>query len=293
VSLFLCTFGQKFLQRESSMKNIILRSISGAVYVALIVGCILLGNYAFLALGIILTALGLIELFKLNHASEPHCNILPCFLDVISGVIMVTGAWCLFIENCATGVNISCAAYLLVFLVRLVSQLYIKESTSLSTLMSSLFGQMYIAFPLSLMMAMYAQSHEMVLVMFIFIWLNDTGAFIVGSSIGRKPLFQRLSPKKSWEGFWGGMLFCIAAAIIIECLWPEFIGTLSVATAIGMAIITSVFSTWGDLMESMIKRTLNVKDSGKLIPGHGGILDRIDSLLFVIPALICYLLIVN
>ena len=120
--------------------------------------------------------------------------------------------------------------------------------------------------------------------MFVMIWLNDTGAFLVGSAIGSHRLFARLSPKKSWEGFFGGFAFSIIAGYLAHSLLPEYFAGYS-ANALGLlGAIVSVISTWGDLFESMIKRQMGVKDSGNLIPGHGGILDRIDSLLFVAPA---------
>ena len=130
------------------------------------------------------------------------------------------------------------------------------------------------------------------------IWLNDTGAFCVGSLIGRRRLFERISPKKSWEGFYGGLLFSIIAGIVAgsPLLADHCTASLHNAnfTAVSLGILgllVSIMSTWGDLVESMIKRTLGIKDSGHLLPGHGGILDRIDSLLFVAPATLLFLLI--
>ena len=130
------------------------------------------------------------------------------------------------------------------------------------------------------------------LAMFFFIWINDTGAFLVGSMAGRHRLFERISPKKSWEGFFGGLFFCIGFAFLCRyCLDGlfnlEHVGA-DIGFWLGMAITVSVFGTWGDLVESLIKRGLHIKDSGNLIPGHGGILDRIDSLLLVLPSIFLY-----
>jgi phosphatidate cytidylyltransferase len=115
------------------------------------------------------------------------------------------------------------------------------------------------------------------------IWLNDTGAYCVGSLLGKHRLCERLSPKKSWEGFFGGLVFCIAAGIVASYILSDSIYSFMIIT-ISLGVVVCVFATVGDLFESLIKRTLHVKDSGNLIPGHGGILDRIDSLLFVAPA---------
>lgn len=161
--------------------------------------------------------------------------------------------------------------------------------------MKSIMGVMYIGVPLLTLNLLYIydinNTSWLVLVMFAMIWLNDTGAYLVGSAIGRHKLFERLSPKKSWEGFFGGMLFCIIAAVLLQWFYmgPE-LGYLSV-TVIALGVIVPVFATWGDLAESMIKRSLNVKDSGHILPGHGGILDRIDSLLLVVPAVVVWMFI--
>ena len=121
--------------------------------------------------------------------------------------------------------------------------------------------------------------------------MNDTGAYLVGCTIGRHRLFERISPKKSWEGFWGGLLFSALTALayfyFINNEAPNFAN--SIVFYIGLGLVVPVFATFGDLVESMFKRSIGVKDSGNLIPGHGGILDRIDSLLFVIPAVYIYL----
>ncbi len=131
------------------------------------------------------------------------------------------------------------------------------------------------------------------LAMFILIWLSDTGAFCVGSLMGRHKLFKRISPKKSWEGFFGGLLFCLAASAFFYFYGNGVFGYLNLWQLLGMGAVVCVFGTWGDLVESLIKRSLGVKDSGSLLPGHGGILDRIDSLLLVTPALLLYLVGVN
>ena len=144
---------------------------------------------------------------------------------------------------------------------------------------------MYVALPLALSMFIYAYSPAIVLSMFIFIWLNDTGAFVVGSLLGKHRLFPRLSPKKSWEVFWGGLTICVIAAIMIETFLPDFFTAINMLQAIIFSLVAVVFSTWGDLIESMFKRNFDVKDSGHLIPGHGGVLDRFDSVIFTAPVI--------
>ena len=133
----------------------------------------------------------------------------------------------------------------------------------------------------------------LLLAMFIRIWLSDTGAFVTGSLIGRHKLFPRISPGKTWEGFFGGIFFVVVSAVVMKLSFASTFGSESIGVLCGMGVIVAVFATWGDLVESLIKRTLGVKDSGKLLPGHGGILDRIDSLLLVVPASLVYLVAVR
>ncbi len=266
------------------MKNVLLRSISGAIYVGLIVAGILIGKWAFLALSILLAALGIIELFHMH--ADKKSDTVQVAMDTVGGVTLIAGMWqyIFFNSSCLLG------AYLIYLIARMVMQLYRTGDSPMADLAYSMLAQMYIALPLALSMFIYAYSPMLVLSMFIFIWLNDTGAFVVGCSLGKHRLFPRLSPKKSWEGFWGGLVICVIAAIAIESFCPEFFDKLNMIQVIIFSIIVVVFSTWGDLIESMFKRNFDIKDSGKLIPGHGGILDRIDSLLLVIPATLCYLI---
>ena len=120
---------------------------------------------------------------------------------------------------------------------------------------------------------------------FVFIWLSDTGAYCVGSLIGKHRLFERISPKKSWEGSIGGAVFSIASSFI----FAHYYDFMSVGQWAGLAVVVVIFGTWGDLTESLMKRQLGIKDSGNILPGHGGMLDRFDSALMAIPAAVCYL----
>ncbi len=127
--------------------------------------------------------------------------------------------------------------------------------------------------------------------LFIFLWASDTGAYLVGSWLGKHRLFPRISPHKSWEGSIGGGITAIAASQIIASFIP-FAETLSDMTSrllwAGLAVLTVIVGTWGDLVESVLKRRLGIKDSGHILPGHGGMLDRFDSSLLAIPAAVVY-----
>ena len=124
---------------------------------------------------------------------------------------------------------------------------------------------------------------------YIFIWINDTGAYLSGVTLGKHKLFPRISPKKSWEGSIGGALLTVASAFAVA----HFFNFMNIWQWIGMALVVVVFGTFGDLTESMMKRHLGIKDSGHILPGHGGILDRLDSMLLSIPAVVIYLLAIS
>jgi phosphatidate cytidylyltransferase len=158
-------------------------------------------------------------------------------------------------------------------------------------------AQMYIALPFSLInvLAFNATNEGMVtfntllpLSIFIFLWVNDSGAYCVGSLLGRHKLFPRISPGKSWEGSVGGAVFVLAAAYAISYFLDQE-QMLTMPAWLGLGLVVVVFGTWGDLVESLFKRTLGIKDSGSILPGHGGMLDRFDSSLLAIPAAVVYL----
>ncbi len=177
-------------------------------------------------------------------------------------------------------VMITCIAIIFGYaLVRFTLTLYNKSVNALTDVALSTLSIMYIAVPLTLLNILCSEQDgwKIVLTMFVIIWLNDTGAYCVGSLCGRHPLFPRLSPKKSWEGFVGGLIFCLAAGAGAFYLVAE---PFTLIEWLGVGALVCVLSTWGDLFESLIKRTNHIKDSGNIIPGHGGILDRIDSMLF-------------
>ncbi|MDE6861035.1 MAG: phosphatidate cytidylyltransferase [Duncaniella sp.] len=279
------------------MKNLIQRSITGVIYVALICASVLTGGWYYIAFFGLLAIIALQEFYNLSNASTGGENATTLIVDVVGGVILCVGLGCV---NLALMPPFTTAVlggtfftlYLLYLLVRLVMQLYSQETSPLTNLAYSYMGQMYIALPLGLMSMYYTlnDGKALLLLMFIMIWLNDTGAFLVGSMIGKHKLFPRISPKKSWEGFIGGVVFAMISGVVAKVLLPDYFEVISMASLCGMGLIVGIFATWGDLVESLIKRTLGVKDSGNILPGHGGILDRIDSLLLVVPASLLYLI---
>lgn len=269
------------------MRNLLTRSLTGALYVAVIVLTILGGGWWFWALLALFAILGIAEFDRI--ANDNRVSNTTVLLDIIGALVAVTaGSGCL-----PDGWSLTTVAfcYIVYLIARLVVQLYIQDGNALRHLAVSLMGQMYVALPLTLLGVLYTMGGKyFVLGMFVLIWLSDTGAFCVGSLIGRHKLFARISPKKSWEGFLGGLAFCLGASLVYYFAWPEAFPGMNVWRMLGFGAVVCVFGTWGDLVESLIKRTLGVKDSGHLLPGHGGILDRIDSLLLVAPACFAYLI---
>lgn len=264
------------------IKKLLTRSLSGIVYVGLIVGCILWGMPAVVVLASVFAILGIVEFAKLcNNNQLP--NPAGMMLDIAGGIAIACGTYVYPL-----------LAWVLILVLRCVFELYLKNENPIRNLALSIMSQIYIGVPLLCMTIIGALFiPTTLLAIFIFIWLNDTGAFIVGSTFGRNKMFERISPKKSWEGFFGGLGFNLIAAAVFCRFCSNYFGLESNYWIwLAMAALTTVFATWGDLVESLIKRTVHAKDSGTLIPGHGGILDRIDSLLLVAPALMLFLILV-
>ena len=174
-----------------------------------------------------------------------------------------------------------------------ICELYRKSSTPIANIATSILGAIYAAFPMSLMLIIplllgNGVWNPWIVIFYVFIiWANDVFAYLFGITLGKHRLFERISPKKSWEGFWGGLVLSACVAYVASL----YLDILNTWQWIGLALTCSIFGTWGDLCESLIKRSLDVKDSGKSLPGHGGWLDRFDSVLLAVPASILYLFI--
>lgn len=279
------------------MKNLIVRSLSGIVYVALLVAAVLVGGGWLAALMCVFCVLGIFELTKMQVEKIARGAFL---FDIGAGISLILSSFFLFSGRFDFASN-SIACFLAFIIVRMISQLYSVRVNPVHALASSLMSQIYIALPLALVFPLYYSlaTPHLLLAMLIFIWVNDTGAFCAGSLLGKHKLFQRISPNKTWEGFLGGLIFCIAAAWVMAGCFPSFFSPLtdevdmSLMGMVCLGAAVSVAATFGDLLESLIKRTTGVKDSGNLIPGHGGILDRIDSLLLVVPASVIFFMLIN
>ena len=280
------------LRKNLQMKNIVTRALSGLVYVALSVGAILLGKYAFWGLVALLCVLAVPEFQHVLRG--PATTRWRKAIVAIDCAVCVAMATIPALAGASLDVAIGCSIFVFMYtIIRFTLALYDKEKDAFSDCARSALTVMYIGLPMAALSFLYndnLDNWQLVLAMFAMIWLNDTGAYCVGSMLGKHRLFERLSPKKSWEGFWGGFAFCLLAGWGCHWLMPDM---FSLIGWLGFGAMVSVFSTWGDLFESLLKRSHAVKDSGHLIPGHGGILDRIDSLLFVAPMSLLFFILFN
>ena len=277
------------------MKNFIIRTLTGVTIVLIQVLCTYLSPLSLAGLFLLLTALTVNEFLGLLSRTGTV---------KVNRPIVIMGSCYLFFAfwlNCLTDGEslIIFAPYLIFLLYSYIKELYIKNPNPIVNLGATMLSQMYIGLPLSLINVLAfkdfacfdgeAPYSAIPLAIYVFIWANDTGAYLVGSLIGRHRLFPRISPKKSWEGSVGGALLTVGCGVAVA----QFCSFMNVWQWIGMALIVVVFGTFGDLTESMIKRHLGIKDSGNMLPGHGGILDRLDSMLFAIPAVMVYIYVLS
>jgi len=276
------------------MKNFIVRTITGIFFVAaIIVG--FLNAQAMVALFALITGLTIWEFTGLVN-DRPYVSV-NRFICTVSGVY-------LFIAMAGYNSGMTPATVFIPYLVSIVylmiAELYQQAKDPINNWAYTMLSQLYIALPFSLLNVLAFRSNGYnieysylaPLAVFVFLWMNDTGAYCVGSLLGRHKLFPRVSPGKTWEGSIGGALPVVAVALSIwhfTTLYGVNDLGLSAAEWAGMGLVVVVFGTWGDLVESLFKRTLGVKDSGNILPGHGGMLDRFDSSLLAVPAVVVYL----
>ncbi len=276
------------------MNNFVVRTITGVLFVAIIVAGFL-DPTGMVALFALVTGLTVWEFTGLvNERAGVTVNR---FISTVAGVYFF-----LAMAGTCSGFTPSTVfiPYLITIVYLLVAELYAKQEDPIHDWAYTMMSQMYVALPFSLlnMLAFRAAPegimyiYTLPLSVFVFLWINDSGAYCCGSLFGKHKLFPRVSPGKSWEGSIGGGVFVIAAAVLVWYLTDTYDMNPTGMTAlewIGLGLTVVVFGTWGDLVESLFKRTLGIKDSGNILPGHGGMLDRFDSSLLAIPAAVIYL----
>ena len=270
--------------------NFIQRAVTGVLFVIVLVGCIL---YSPLSFGILFTIISVLSVHEFAQLVSKRSEVsINKTITALGGAYLFLALMSFCTQQSVGGVFLP---YLGLLLYMMITELYLKKKNPTGNWAYSMLSQLYVALPFALLNVLAFQNSPetgsvtynpiLPLSIFVFIWLSDTGAYCVGSLIGKHRLFERISPKKSWEGSIGGGIFSIASSLGFAHFFPFMPGWQWV----GLAIVVVIFGTWGDLTESLMKRQLGIKDSGNILPGHGGMLDRFDSALMAIPAAVVYL----
>lgn len=261
------------------MSNLVKRAIFGTLYVAVMLIAVETQQPTlFITIFSFLAFVGIWE-----YSSIVQVNRTRPLRTILDGI---AASYLIAITYLQIG-GIGLLPYMLYLIFVVVRSIYSERELQPIELGKTLLGQFYIALPLVAATYLKIDHSAMLLLGLVCIWINDTGAFIAGSTLGkhgRHRLFPSVSPKKSWEGFYGGAIASACASYILVS-YTSLHFPIGGLWAIAVGILIAIFATWGDLFESMLKRQAGVKDSGNIIPGHGGILDRIDSILFVMPLL--------
>jgi phosphatidate cytidylyltransferase len=263
------------------LSNFLKRTLTGTIFVVVMIGGIFWNQYSFEVLFFLIAMLGLDEFYKLliKAGYDPHHKL-----------GLLCGATIFFLITISKLIGESAVLYLSFALIATIflTELYRNKQKPFQNISYSLLGIIYVVLPFALWVNFTKDySYQMggkynphlLLGFFFLLWTNDTGAYIVGMSIGKHKLWERISPKKTWEGFFGGVILAMGIGYVISLFYPE----LNYMLWMIMGLIIGVFGTLGDLVESAFKRSLDVKDSGSILPGHGGILDRFDAVLLATP----------
>lgn len=276
-------------------RNLIVRTLSGAVLLGVVLAAAFLGKYAYGALLLFILSAGMDEFYSIvtKGGIEPQKSV-----GHVLGVALFAGAYELF-RRLYDGVEMSGGQYwlvgaiiLLVLFVPFIIEVFRAKEHPLRNIAATLMGIIYVALPMSLMLFIPLllsggvwRAEAFLFYLFI-VWGNDVFAYLVGVSIGKHRMCERISPKKSWEGFVGGII----GALAMGALGNVVVGG-GYLLWLGLALIVAISSVLGDLVESMFKREAGIKDSGNILPGHGGMLDRFDALIISVPFAFVYLVI--
>lgn len=265
------------------MKNFLVRSASAVVFV-----CILLGAlYAhYIAFAIVMGFVAVVALWEYARIAEALEINISKFAYLIGGGLLFV---IIYISRIANPGYVALYTILLIML-HIGTEIW-SEKGNTKRLVYSLFGYLYTIVPFGLSAYLVLDEQgvyhpEWMLLLFSIIWCNDTFAYLVGVAIGKHRMCPRVSPKKSWEGFAGGMLSAVCIAFVISVGFPM----MSLEKAILLCISVAIAGVLGDLIESLFKRTVAIKDSGNIIPGHGGVLDRFDAVMLAIPVMYLFLM---
>lgn len=267
------------------MSNFWQRAITGTLFVIVLLGAMLWNKYSIALLLFPVSIIGLNEFYTITRTNKTQ---IPKTLALVIGALIYLLIVGIRIFNLPSALLSLCILLISVFL---IYELFRAQKRPITNISYSIFGILYIVVPFALLnyipLDHFGETKSTLLLVGFFasLWCNDTGAYLTGRSMGRTKLFERISPNKTWEGFIGGLFFCVLAGYIFS----RFDAHLTMIQWIFFSVIIGVFGTLGDLVESMIKRNYGVKDSGNILPGHGGILDRFDGIFIACPLIIAYL----
>jgi len=272
-----------------TLSNLVTRLITGIFFVVVVMGSVILHPFAFSFVFLVVMILGLIEFYRLFIPGKR--------INWVAGIVAATVIFMtsFLVANLVVGPKILLLNIPVIGLI-FIAELIFNDDQHLRNIGATLTGLIYIALPLSLFNFFYNPSllqgvshKEILIVFFSVMWMNDTAAYLVGSSFGKHKLWERVSPKKTWEGFFGGLIFGLVTVFIFS----KFYTTFAPIEWLVYGFLIVIFGTLGDLLESMFKRDLQIKDTGDILPGHGGILDRFDGVLLAIPFVGIYLFIIS
>lgn len=293
------------------MKNVLTRSLSGLLLIIVVIGSVWFNSFSNYLLFLFILVVGLFEFYRLAKSVDYHPNQK---IGLFVGILTYTISY-LIAANILMFDMFILILPLLLFV--FISELYRQYKYPIINISITILGLFYVVLPLSLIHFIVFTTqpsnnletvdiinilpsltvnssdvyyHSFIIIgYFIIQWVSDTGAFVFGVSLGKHRLFERISPKKSWEGAIGGFIATVGAAFLTHYLYPQ----LDLIHWIIISLIITFFGIFGDLIESLFKRSVSIKDSGRIMPGHGGILDRFDSTLIALPMVYFYLKIIS
>ena len=282
---------------SEKFKNLLVRTISGVVLLLLVVGALLWSKWSTGAFFAVVMIGGLVEFYGLcrRKGVEPMSSVgIATALAIFGLSFAVFMQWGTPATETTARIVLGALLYIMLIVpATFVCELWRKSPTPIANIATTFMGVIYVALPMAALLfvpqLLVGKWSAWAMMAFIsIIWINDIFAYLVGVTLGKHRLCERISPKKSWEGFFGGLIGAIGAAVLFGHL---FEGDLLVWT--GFGLVASLSGVAGDLVESLIKREVDVKDSGKMMPGHGGFLDRFDALYISVPFVVVYLLVIS
>ena len=267
--------------------NLQQRIITGVIGSFFIISSIVGGNWSYFVAFLLIGQLCLYEFYRLYSEKD-------IFPNIIQGMIVGVFNYILMYFVVSKGISYNYFSINILFITSIfIQELYRRKKSPFLNIAITLLGIVYIILPLMLMHPISYRSgnysYVPALVIMLMLWGNDSGAYTFGKLFGKNKLFERISPNKTWEGFFGGVFMSTSIGLIASFFFNEFTSL----HFLGLGIIVGVLATYGDLLESMLKRNLQIKDSGTIIPGHGGFLDRFDGLLLITPIVYMFQLLIN